>query len=197
VLLVVVPALAPGREIEGTEAPRLDAATLDAVATSLLQRGVPHLRLLVRNAVYDRIQVRCKLKLKAGFQSGERLRQLNQALNDYLSPWRPGGLTARFDWTLRADEMEAFLRAQTGVDSVGEVSLLHIVRSDRQRNLLNDSARTKALNVITPSKPWSLALPVRKHLLELSDTAPPSPPRTTGLARLALGSSFIIGGARA
>ena len=197
VLLVVVPALAPGREIEGTEAPRLDAATLDVIAASLLQRGVPHLRLLVRNAVYDRIQVRCKLKLKAGFQSGERLRQLNQALNDYLSPWRPGGLTARFDWTLRADEMEAFLRAQAGVDSVGEVSLLHIVRSDRQRNLLNDSARTKALNVITPSQPWSLALPVRKHLLELSDTTPPSSPRTTGLARLALGSSFIIGGARA
>ncbi len=197
VLLVVVPALLPGAEIDATQAYRLDAATLDAIAQFVLQRAVPTLRLLVRNAVYDRIQVRCTLKLKAGVPSGERLRALNQALRDYLSPWRPGGITARFDWTLRADEVEAYLRAQPGVDSVGEVSLLHIVRNDRGLHRLNDSGRPTSRNHIAPSQPWSLALPERKHLLELSDTEPSSSPRATGLARLAVGGSFIIGGARA
>ncbi|MDT8998206.1 hypothetical protein RQP53_02835 [Paucibacter sp. APW11] len=197
VLLVVVPALPPGREIDGTEAPRLDAATLDEIAAYIRRRGVADLPLLVRNAVYDRIQVRCKLKLKTGVQAGERLRQLHQALRDYLSPWRPGGITARFDWQLRADEVEAYLRAQDGVEAVGEVSLLHIVRNDRGRYRLDDSARRPQQNLVTPSRPWSLALPTRKHLLELSDTPPPSAPRTTGLARLALGGSFIIGRALA
>ncbi|MCV2423501.1 hypothetical protein [Paucibacter sp. DJ2R-2] len=197
VLVVVVPALPPGREIDGTEAPRLDAAILDEITAFLRQRAVPDLPLLVRNAVYDRIQVRCRLKLKAGVAAGERLRQLHQALRDYLSPWRPGGITTRFDWQVRADEIEAHLRAQAGVDSVGEVSLLHIIRNDRGRYRLADSARGSNPNLIRPSKPWSLALPTRKHLLELSDSVPRTAPRTTGLARLALGSSFIIGGAQA
>ena len=196
VLVVVVPAPALGMEIDSTQAHRLDAATLDAIAACLRDRGVPKLRLLVRNASYDRVQVRCTLKLHGAVQSGECLRQINQALRDYLSPWCPGGITACFDWVLRADEVEAFLRTQAGVQSVGEVSLLHIVRNDRGRYHLNDSAHPKTLNRITPSQPWSLILPERKHLLELSDTQPPAAPRVTGLARLALGRSFIIGSAR-
>ena len=196
VLVVVVPALPPGQDIDGTEAPRLDAATLDEITAFLRERAVPDMPLLVRNAVYDRIQVRCKLKLKTELQAGERLRQLHQALRDYLSPWRPGGITARFDWQLRTEEIEAYLRAQPGVDSVGEVSLLHITRNDRQRYRLRDSARQPEQSLITPSCPWSLALPTRKHLLELSSATPRSAPRSTGLERLALGSSFIIGEAR-
>jgi len=194
-LVVVVPAPAPGMQIDETQAHRLDAATLDAIAAYVRDRGVPNLRLLVRNASYDRVQVRCTLKLQGAVQSGECLRQINQALRDYLSPWRQGGVKAGFDWVLRADEVEAFLRTQAGVQSVGEVSLLHIVRNDRGRFHLNDSARPKTLNQITPSQPWSLILPERKHLLALSDTQPPSAARVTGLSGLALGRSFIIGSA--
>lgn len=197
VLLVVVPAPLEGDTMDGTQAPRLNAAKLDAITAFLQQRGVAGLRLLVRNATYDRIQVRCKLKLQAGLQTGEYLRELHQAVRDYLSPWRPGGITARFDWMLRAEELEAHLRAQAGVASVGEVSLLQIVRHDKGRYRLNDSARSKGLNLITPSRPWSLALPTRQHLLEVSETVPLAAPRPTGLSRLALGSSFIIGGPRA
>lgn len=194
-VLVLVPALPLGREIDGTEAPRLDGATLDAIERHVCERAAPGLRLVARNAAYDRIQVRCRLRLSHGMLGGERLRELQLALIDYLSPWRPGGVSSRFDWQIKADEIGAYLRAQSGVESVGELSLLQIVQSDAGRYRLRDSAvqRAQANASLTPSQPWSLALPTRKHLLELSEDTPPARAQRTGLSRLALGTSFIIG----
>jgi hypothetical protein len=190
VLVVVVPALPAGYEIDGTEAPRLDASTLQRIAQFLGDRMPPHQPLLVRNASYERIQVRCTLRLARGEPAGERLRELNQSLRDYLSPWRPGGITTQFDWQLRTDDVEAFLRAQPGVDAIGQASLLHIVLSDQAVYRLSDTARGD--RVVRPAQPWSLALPTRGHLLELVD--PPAPlAQPSGLSKLTIASSFIIG----
>jgi hypothetical protein len=190
IVVVVVPALPPGHDVDGTEAPRLDAATLLRVRRFLLPRMAPGYALLVRNATYDRIQVRGTLRLAAGEPAGRRLRELNQALRDFLSPWRPGGLTARFDWRLRAEEVEAYLRAQPGVEAVGGVSLLQVTRDDGGLFRFGDSARGD--RVLRPRAPWSLALPTRGHLLELTDD-PGERPAVSGLAQLSVGGSFIIG----
>lgn len=194
VLVVVVPALPAGHEIDGTEAPRLDASTLQRIATYLTDRMPPNQPVLVRNASYERIQVRCTLRLMRGEPAGERLRELNQGLRDYLSPWRPGGITTRFDWQLRTDEVEAFLRAQPGVESIGRVSLLHVVASDQSVYSLSDTARVH--QVVQPAQPWSLALPTRGHLLELVDQPAPLA-QASGLGKLTLASSFIVGQAAA
>lgn len=194
VTVVVVPALPPGHEVDGTEAPRLDAAALLRIRRHLAPRLPPGHTLLVRNATYDRIQVRCTLRLAAGEPAGRRLRELNQSLRDFLSPWRPGGITARFDWQLRGDAVEAHLRAQPGVEAVGRASLLHITQDDAGFLRLGDSAREA--DPPRPRAAWSLALPTRAHLLELMDD-PLDLPATTGLARLSVGGSFIIGRAAA
>lgn len=196
VLVVVVPALPPGFDIDGTEAPRLDAATLQRIADFLAERSAPSLQMVVRNASYERIQVRCVLRLARDARAGERLRLLNQALRDFLSPWREGGIGASFDWRIGTDEVEAMLRAQDGVEAVGQVSLLHIVRSDSGFYRLYDSARSRRAGPLRPAHRWSLALPMRRHLIELDEQPGARGPQPTGLPRLALGSSFVIGGAR-
>jgi hypothetical protein len=188
--LVVVPAPPAGYDIDGTEAPRLDASTLQRIAHFLADRMPPHQPLLVRNAIYERIQVRCALRLARGEPTGERLRELNQRVRDYLSPWRPGGVTTRFDWQVRADDVEAFLRAQPGLDEIGQVSLLHIVPDDEQVYRLSDTARGD--RVVSAAWPWSLALPTRGHLLELADQ-PVRQAQPSGLGELTIGSSFVIG----
>ena len=190
VLVVVVPALPAGYEIDGTEAPRLDASTLQRIAQYLADRMPPYQPLLVRNASYERIQVRCVLRLARGEPAGERLRELNQSLRDYLSPWRPGGIATQFDWQLRADDVEAFLRDQPGVDEIGRVSLLHIVASDQGLYRLADTARGD--RVVRPAQAWSLPLPTRGHLLELADRPTPQA-QPSGLSKLTIASSFIVG----
>lgn len=200
IVVTVVPAAIVnlgGAAEDGTEARRLDAATLTRIQQFLAQRCAPGARIIVRNASYERIQVRCALRLKRGVQAGDRLRQLNQILRDYLSPWRPSGITARFDWSLRSDEVEAHLRAQDAVDTVGQVSLLQIVRDDGGRYQLRDTAAQGANQVVRPFRDCSLALPTRGHQLDLEPEPGRRGPQVSGLSRLSLGGSFIIGRAGA
>ncbi|CAG9186471.1 baseplate J/gp47 family protein [Cupriavidus pampae] len=196
VLVVVVPYPHPGDLFSSTEASRLDAATLDAMERHLRACAPPGATICVRNAAYERAQVRCSVRLARDRHPGAALRQLNQAIIEHLSPWHANGLGAEFDWSVRAEDMEALLRAQPGVEEVGRVSMLHIVRNDRQFNALHDTA-THVIHgearTLRPAQPWSLLLPTRTHLIELRDQLGPLVPQPTGIRRLAVGGTFIVG----
>lgn len=196
VLVVVVPYPHPGDLFSSTEASRLDAAVLDAMERHLRSCAPPGATICVRNAAYERAQVRCSVRLARDRHPGTALRQLNQAIIEHLSPWHEDGLGAEFDWSVRAEDMEAFLRAQPGVEEVGRVSMLHIVRNDRQFNALHDTA-THVIHgearTLRPAQPWSLLLPTRRHLIELRDEIGPLVPQRTGIRRLEVGGTFIVG----
>lgn len=191
--LRVVVVAAPPADALPDAAPRLDAATLDRIQAYLSARSSPHLSLTVRNCAYARVQLRCALSLVAGVPAGSTLRRLNLDLLDYLSPWRPGGRGIAFDWRLHAEELEAFARARPEIASIGAISLLHITQDDAGCYRLGDSARLGSRE-IAAKRGWTLLLPMRRHLLELQSEPGERRARVTGLARLALGSSFIIGG---
>lgn len=196
VLVVVVPHPRQGVLFSSTEAPRLDSAMLDAMERHLQARAPRGATVRVRNAAYERAQVRCIVQLTPDAHPGAALRQLNRAIVERLSPWHADGIGAEFDWSVRAEDMEAFLRAQPGVDAVGRVSMLHIVRNDRQFNALHDTAthvvRGEA-RTLRPAQPWSLLLPTRRHLIELQDVSGLAAPQRTGINRLEVGSTFIMG----
>jgi hypothetical protein len=196
VLVVVVPHPRPGMLFSSTEAPRLDSAMLDAMERHLQARAPRGAKVRVRNAAYERAQVRCIVQLAPDVHPGAALRQLNRTIVERLSPWHTDGIGAEFDWSVRAEDMEALLRAQPGVDAVGRVSMLHIVRNDRQFNALRDTAtqivRGEA-RTLRPAQPWSLLLPTRRHLIELLDVNGPAVPQRTGINRLEVGSTFIVG----
>ncbi|WP_454766432.1 baseplate J/gp47 family protein [Cupriavidus campinensis] len=196
VLVVVVPHPQSGELFSSTEAPRFDAAVLDAMQRYLQSCAPPGASVRVRNAAYERAQLRCIVRLTPDAHPGAAVRQLNRAIVEYLSPWHPEGIGAEFDWRVRAEAVEAFLRGQPGVDAVGRVSMLHIVRNDNQFNALRDTA-TRVVNgearTLRPAQPWSLLLPTRRHLIELRDEIGPLVPHRTGIARLEVGNTFIVG----
>lgn len=192
--VVVVPALPAGREVEGDEQPRLDAATLAQIRRHLRERMPPGTDLVVRNAVYERVQVRCSLVLRPGEPVGARARAISASLRRWLSPWCDGGLTARFDWSLAEDEVAAYLRTLPGVERVEHVALLKLVPLDDGRWGLVDTGPGQGADVprIQPKHPYSLLLPTRGHPIEVGLERPRAQ-RRLGVSDLALGSSFVIG----
>ncbi|TDR82776.1 baseplate J/gp47 family protein [Paludibacterium purpuratum] len=193
VLVVVVPHPHRGSLFSSTEAPRLDADAIVAMQAYLQARAPSGARVWVRNAAYERVQVRGTLRLEPGRHAGATLRRLNQALVEFLSPWHTGGVEADFDSTLRAEAIEAFLRAQDDVAAVGRLALLHIARDDHHFYRLRDVPVSGELRGVTPLKPWSLLLPVRQHLLRVDDEQPGLAPPATGIDRLEIGATFIVG----
>jgi len=205
VLVVVVPAPPVAHGAAETDAPVLSATAephLNAVELARIQeylRGLssPFAQLQVRNAVYERIQVRCTVKLARGAQAGQALRRINQAITDYISPWRPGGCQPRFDWTVRCEDVEAHVRSLDCVDFVTQLSLLHVAQSDVRVYTLSDTARGQAelATRTRPRSPWSIVLPMREHMLRAVDSSGDERPEVTGIARLGIGGTLIVGGA--
>ncbi|GLQ87809.1 baseplate J/gp47 family protein [Dyella flagellata] len=198
VLVVVVPAPRQGVLFHSTEAPRFDAAVLEEMAARLRERSTPGIRIVVRNAVYERIQVRCSLRLARGVHPGAALIRINQAIVEFLSPWHTDGCRANFDWDVRAEAIEARLRQLDEVDVVGAMSLLHIVRSDGNTYQLLDTARSRdgaAVRQVRPVQPWSLVLPTARHLIELIGVPSTRGVQATGVGKLEIGGTFILGSA--
>ena len=197
VLVAVVPSPHKGTLFRSTAAPRFDAAVIEQMANYVRERAAPGIRIVVRNAAYERIQVRCAVRLARGSHPGTSLTRINRAIVEFLSPWHAdaGGYRAEFDWDIRSEAIEARLRELGEVEMVGAMSLLHVVQIDANRYQLHDTVRNgriQPLRHVDPVQPWSLALPTPHHLIELIDTPLPGA-SATGVGKLEVGNTFVVG----
>ena len=204
VRVVVVPAVRRNEPQDSTLGPRMNAIDLQRIGEFLRALASPFARIEVRNAAYERVQVRCTVKLARGVAVGRTVRLLNQAIVEYLSPWHDIGYQARFDWVVRSEDIETRLREIEGVEFVTRLSLLHIAADEHGVYTLGDTARAATIKTIDadtvpgtrlrPKWAWSLALPMRQHLIATAEQYGDPRPEPTGIARLAIGSTFIVGG---
>lgn len=212
VTLAVVPVL-PAGEHQATRAPKLNAIELERIRDYLKARASPFAEIVVRNAVYERILVRCAVSLKRGVSSGRSLQQLNRDIAQRISPWRPGGVGGQFNWILRKEEVEAWIRKFDYVDSVTRLSLLQISEDDDGFFKLSDSARRNAgaspgstsggrdgapvhgaEAALRPLFPWSIAISAQRHAIEVMQS--PMAAQATGISGLEIGNTFIVAGER-
>lgn len=174
---------------------RVDARKLSQIRDFLLGQSPPFIRLEVINPVYERIQVRCKVKFADELSEGVNLKRLDQQISDYLCPWKKPGYCARFGWKIRQRDLEAHILSLGYIDYVTDFSMLHITvdRDDRYKLIDTASSNSKRKAVIEPRYPWSLAIPMRHHFLETTRDIKPVDAQLTGVGELEIGATFIIG----
>jgi hypothetical protein len=196
VLVVVVPAPRQGELFHSTEAPRLDPATIQNIEEYLCERASGGVQIMVRNASYERLQVRCAIRLERGYHPGTAVRDLNEAIVRYLSPWHTEGLSPTFGWEVRLDELEAAIRALEYVQSVGRLSMLQFMSNENGVHAGCDTARAPVSSWqssrLRAAAPFSLPLPMVRHLIEVLEQPVDLVPKRTGLGRLEVGQTFII-----
>ncbi|MCK9200413.1 MAG: hypothetical protein M0P59_00305 [Gallionella sp.] len=189
-LIVLIPYLK--EQVTANSHPMVNALLLREVRDFVKGLASACVKISVRNPAYERIQVRCKVKFRKGAGRGAQLNRLNREIVDYLSPWSDGGLAARFGWRLRCNDIQSHIQGLDYVESVSGLSMLRIDDGDdRCHHRLSDTARNKNGD-IQPLHPWSIAIPVGHHLIEVEDEAGVCPPQKTGIANLAIGNTFIL-----
>lgn len=199
VVVVAVPTVPRNQPQLACEQPRFSAVQLRRMAAALRSLASPFAHIEVRNPMYEQLQLRGVVGLQPGAHPGATLQRLNRSLVALLSPWMDGGYPARFDWTIRAEDIEARLRVQPGVAFITQLSLLRVSQDDNGLYRLADTAREARddRRHISSSRPWSLAVPMPQHLLTDTNGFSHSAPLPTGISKLAIGSTFVIRGANA
>lgn len=207
VLVVVVPRGESSGETPNLS-PMLNAAELNRISEFLRQHSPPFASIEVRNPAYERIHVRCSVKLTAAAEArrGHYLKELNRVITEYLSPWSGVGCRARFGWRIRREDIEAYLLKQEYVECIAAFSLLRTSEDGQRNHGLSDTARPPlgeggrpfhgtepaTSDLLEPLWPWSLAIPAERHLVETMSSIGFPEPEPTGIDHLEVGQTFII-----
>ena len=149
------------------------------------------------NPVYETVQVRCTVKLKRKRSVGKLIEQLNEAVSAFISPWNDSsGYTTHFGWRISKHELQSYIQQLDYIDRVTNFSLLRISPQGNALFALTDSAAEERSSAgfceITPRYPWSIAVPMRRHFIEVDDSFDMIAPEITGLGELEIGSTFVI-----
>ncbi|HTI18921.1 MAG TPA: baseplate J/gp47 family protein [Trinickia sp.] len=180
--------------------PMLNGNLMHEIRDFLKTLASPWSDISVENPVYERIQVRCKVKFAGGLGDGFSITQLDRAISDFLTPWHNEcGYRTHFGWRIRQHDIEAHISALPYVESVTGFSMLRIASPDAQTYSLSDTAgnatpvdaRNGSMD-ITPLCPWSIAIPVSRHAIDAIDDTFQHSPTRAALSRLEIGSTFII-----
>ncbi|MGC7402971.1 hypothetical protein ACPWR0_03945 [Pandoraea pneumonica] len=107
--------------------PMLDGNLMQEIAAFVNTLSSPWAQVSVENPVYERIQVRCKVRFTDVSGNGRYIAMLNAAISRYLTPWQDDvGYRTHFGWRIRQHDLEAFIGALPYVQNVSGFSMLRI-----------------------------------------------------------------------
>jgi hypothetical protein len=198
VLVIVVPDIDRRKDINIFR-PKDSYSTLQEITAFLKERAAPFARIEVRNPLYERVKVVASIKFKQGLDSGFFLRQLNQDMRAFLSPWlydshvelNLGGFISRSD-------VLGFIERQSYVEFVTALSVV-VTKDHNGFFTLEDTARAikeehkdEDIGTIHAGKPWSILVTASRHLFTAIDEEVMLPPDPRGIDNLVIGDDFII-----
>ena len=187
--------------------PMVNSLLLEEITNFVKTLASPFMSVEVRNPAYEIIQIRCTVVFRKGIRGGYFISTLDDAISNYLSPWRPEGYEARFGWRIRRLDMEPFIQEMEYVDFVSNFSMLRITEDDGKFFTLFDTVRNQPiddrddeiygndemqLEEIKPMYPWSVAIPAKKHFIQTSEIIKYERAGKTGIDELEIGDTFII-----
>ncbi|MDC8760338.1 baseplate J/gp47 family protein [Janthinobacterium fluminis] len=187
VLIVLVPPLPAGAAAH--RMPQLNGKLVREVERYVTALAPPAAAIAVRHPVYEQIQVRCTVRLKDGLAGGLYITRLNEDISRFLSPWSAVGNRIHFGWSVRLHEVVSYIIGLDYIADVSACSMLRIAPTDEGRYLLSDTAAEQS-SAIAWQYPWSVAVPVDKHLIAISDKE--GTLHSADLQTLDIGSTFII-----
>jgi hypothetical protein len=191
VVVVVLPNLPSVPVFESRLAPGLDRLQLDSIKGYLQSLSPQTAIIAVSNPVYERIQVRCTVRLTPGYPTGASVKRIEQVIIESISPWHDSGYSPpRFDWRILAEDLEGWIGRLDCVESVSKLRLLHIVGDDDDSHVFNarDGHRVEAM------LPGSITIPTHWHIVQLDEHGADAAVGPTGISHMKLGDTLIIGG---
>lgn len=189
--LTIVPVSKLVRTKDSSLDPCLGGKTLSDIKEFLKNIVPASAKIRVVNPFFEKIQVRCNVDIVDKFNEGETLQDLNEKINQYISPWFNVGINKIFGWTLNEDELKSYILSLGYVKAVSSLSILRIASSDTSKFLVDHSENGNS-KILRGLCPWSVATPMYKHFLNIVSEIDKSRRISVGFGDLEIGSTFVI-----
>jgi hypothetical protein len=208
VLIAVIKNIEP-ENIRMNFEPMVNNTTLQKIKAFIAEIAPPTVRIEIRNPVYERIQVRCSVKIKEGLDAGYFLDLLNNELISHLTLWQSNSKSEPgFGKVIKCTDVLAYIQGFEYIEFVTDFSLLQIIHNNKtEYSLLDTATRTyreiqdsgdtenyieNEPKVLKPKYPWGILISADKHAIEAIDRLTLIEPVKTGIDELEVGGTFII-----
>lgn len=177
--------------------PAFGFTVLEEIKAFIQKHASAHARVTVRNPVYERLTVKCSIKFDDN--NPFFLKQLNNDINRFLTPWIEGNETAGIIGNrIQRSTILAFIQQLSYVKFVSGFSLIKTSRIKGSYHFY-DSAQLKPdkqepSDILYALTPYSVFVPVKNHLITIIDEEAYIAPEALGVDGLTLETNFIVGG---
>lgn len=165
VLLVVM-----SRE-QGGKYPLCSLATLQDIRKRLSEVVSPFVRLEVRNPVYEKLRVHCRVKLATVVYAGATLRKLQNKINFYIAPWLFKNQMPELNQGISLQGLYTILVNEADVDQLSSLQVERVDEGDdtkkyRELSLLPEAAAGMEEVWIRESVCGGVFIPDENHVIE-------------------------------
>lgn len=159
VILVVVSNLINKNEVDPLK-PRISVNTRDEIK-KFLSTKISHFvveNLLVLNPTYEEVKVDFKVEIREGFDEGFYIKQLNEDIVRFLTPWAyEDGADISFEGRLHSSVILDFVEERPYVDYLTDFRMYHFPASNKPGILVEEAIATT---------PKSILVSAKKHMIK-------------------------------
>ncbi len=198
--VVIIPRIKNLAELEATNEPKVNLATLYSIRRYLNKFLSPFLKVEVRNPVYEKIKVVCSVVFndnKNRENNGNYIQLLNNDLKKFISPW---AISADEDIKnkggLYPSEILNFIKKCPYVSYVTGFTVLHFYKEYNSSTAstearLVDSSQMK-IRFLKGSGPGAILISSDAHDITVLDAQGYRKPPKTGIGGLVIGNELLV-----
>ncbi|MDF2866836.1 MAG: hypothetical protein K0S11_306 [Gammaproteobacteria bacterium] len=172
--------------------PKAPLYLLEDIKTYLANFLSPFVKLEVKNPIYQQLSYRVGVKFYKEYEQGSYVKQLNDELVQFLTPWAYGQqVDIDFGSVLHSSSVIHFIEQRPYVDYVSSLSLTqYIPSSDGSGQLQPINSSTGLAQTLSPE---AILVSAPTHTIDmLSGTKKEYTAATTGIGYFKIGDSFYI-----
>ena len=174
--------------------PKVSQKLRQQIADYLQDRVSPFVDFDVVNPRYEEIRYRVTLKFKAKESEGFYIRQLNQDLINYLSPWAYDyKADVTFGSAIHRSSLIHFITSLSYVDFIGDVELVdHVLIRQNSEGLVSKQPLTPLKQDVVENRfPDSILVSSPNHFIDLA-TDQFEAIQFSGVGYMVVGTDFIV-----
>ncbi|MEM9903560.1 MAG: baseplate J/gp47 family protein [Cyanobacteria bacterium P01_D01_bin.44] len=193
VTVVVIPNLANTAPFLPLE-PKAPQYLLREIETYLQTHTSPFVKVVVKNPRYEQIKYRIGVRFRNSYEQGFYLKQLNQELVRFLSPWAYDDQSdISFGSSLHSSAVIHFLETRPYVDYVTNLKLIEqVTLTDKQRSTIDTTNHVNTSNLAQVKQVDSILVSAPEHIIDLITTAGYEDEAFEGIDYMIIGIDFVI-----
>ncbi|MDJ0703454.1 MAG: baseplate J/gp47 family protein [Leptolyngbyaceae cyanobacterium MO_188.B28] len=193
VTVVIIPNIANTAPFLPLE-PKAPLYLLREIEAYLQSHASPFVRVVVKNPRYEQIKYRAAVRFQPGYEQGYYLKQLNQELVKFLSPWAYEEQSdISFGSSIHSSTVIHFIESRPYVDYVANLKLIEqVALSTDNRPQPNTRYRVNTSNLAQVKQVDSILVSAPNHIIDLITASDYTEESFEGIDYMIVGLDFFV-----